>query len=317
VSSNTQNLSGVSSGIQDKTYFDNVLLERAQENLVHTQFGQMRPIPGGIGTSIEFRRLDTLTTTEGTTLTDGTVPSGETITFTSVTASVPQYGAYVVGSDHLELASVDPVLAELSSALGQHAGETLDRVARNILVAGTNVQYANGRTLRSAVNSGDILDASEVLSAVADLKNNNARPIVDGKFIAIIHPYTWQRLMSDTTISNIFQNSYRRSDEGNPLSVGELGDIYGVRFVESSNARVFSSLGESGEDVYGTLLIGADAYGVTEIDSMSLQTYFQPKGSGGATGDPLHQIWSQGWKASFTAIILNNNFMRRIEHWSN
>jgi N4-gp56 family major capsid protein len=319
MSSNTQTLTAGSSGLtnEDKQFYDNVLLERSQENLIHTQFGQLRPIPGGIGTSIEFRRFERITTTEDTTLTDGTVPSGESLSISTVVASVPQYGAYVLGSDHLELASVDPVLSELTGLLGQHAGETLDRVARNILTAGTTVQYANARASRTALNSGDVLDSTEVLTAVANLKNQNARPLVSRRFVALIHPFTWQRLMADTTITNIFQNAYQRSDEGNPLAVGELGDIYGVRFVESSNSRVFSSLGQSGSDVYATLVLGADAYGVSEIDSLSLQSYFQPRGSGGATGDPLHQIWSMGWKASFTAVILNQNWIRRVEHWSN
>jgi len=60
--------------------------------------------------------------------------------------------------------------------------------------------------------------------------------------------------------------------------------------------------------------MGADAYGVTEADGQSMETYFMPKGSGGATGDPLGQIWSLGWKATFSAVILNQNWLTRLEH---
>lgn len=300
----------------DKQFYDTVLLERALPNLVHAQWAQQRPIPGGVGRTIEFRRFDALSELSAAPLTPGVVPSGEVMSITAVTASVSQFGAYILGSDDLELASIDAVLTENSELLGEQAGETLDIVVREIIVAGTNVQYANGKGSRGDINSGDVLDASEILTAVTNLKVNNARPVKDNRYIAIIHPNTTQRALEDTTISNIFQNAYARSDSGNPLSVGELGDIYGARFVESTNARIFSGAGVSSEDVYASLFIGANAYGVLELESLTLETYFKPRGSGGATGDPLEQLWSQGWKAYFAAVILNQNWIRRVEHWS-
>jgi N4-gp56 family major capsid protein len=314
VSTNPMTLNGL--GDEDKQFFDTVLLERALPNLVHAQWAQQRPIPGGVGRHIEFRRFNSLTSTEGSPLTPGTVPTGESISITTVVASVAQYGAYILGSDDLEEASIDPVLTENAEVLGEQAGQTLDRVVRNIIRAGTSVQYVNGKGSRGDIASGDVLSAGEILTAVTALKSNNARPVRDGRYVAIVHPNTVQRLFEDTTISNIFQNAYRRDDGGNPLSVGEVGDIYGVRFIESTDATNFSGEGKSSGDVYASLFIGANAYGTIEIESLRLETFFQPRGSGGASGDPLYQLWSQGWKAHFAAVILNQNFLRRVEHWS-
>ncbi len=73
--------------------------------------------------------------------------------------------------------------------------------------------------------------------------------------------------------------------------------------------------GADGRDVYSTLIIGADAYGVTEIDGLGLEHIFKPLGSAGAA-DPLNQRATCGWKASKTAERLVEEYMVRIESTS-
>ena len=70
-----------------------------------------------------------------------------------------------------------------------------------------------------------------------------------------------------------------------------------------------SGAGAQGRDVYSTLFIGQNAYGVT---SGGLQTILKQKGSAG-TGDPLDQRSTVGWKATQTAEILSPEFMVRVE----
>jgi N4-gp56 family major capsid protein len=67
--------------------------------------------------------------------------------------------------------------------------------------------------------------------------------------------------------------------------------------------------------VFGTLIFGKDAYGVTEVTGGGLQTIVKQKGSAG-TADPLDQRSSVGWKAIRTAEILNDAYMIRIESCS-
>lgn len=100
----------------------------------------------------------------------------------------------------------------------------------------------------------------------------------------------------------------------------EIGQIAGVRFVETTEAKVFEA-GTYGTGanaytttipVYSTLVIGEGAYGVTDIAGGGLQTIIKQKGSGG-TADPLDQRATVGWKAAKTAEILVNEYMVRIE----
>ena len=70
--------------------------------------------------------------------------------------------------------------------------------------------------------------------------------------------------------------------------------------------------GANGRDIYSTLFIGQNAYGVTSIEGGGLETILKQKGSAG-TGDPLDQRSTVGWKATQTAEILSPEFMVRVE----
>ena len=70
--------------------------------------------------------------------------------------------------------------------------------------------------------------------------------------------------------------------------------------------------GAEGRDVYSTLIIAENAYGVTEIQGGGLQQIVKQLGSAG-TGDPIDQRATVGWKATKTAERLVEAFMRRIE----
>ena len=67
-----------------------------------------------------------------------------------------------------------------------------------------------------------------------------------------------------------------------------------------------------GSSVYGCLMIGQGAYGVTEVTGGGLQMIIKQKGSAG-TADPLDQRSSVGWKAARTAEILAQENLLRIE----
>lgn len=289
-----------------KTYYDRVLLERAVPMLVHGQFGQERPIPRNGGKTIEFRRFASLGQST-TPLTEGVTPSGQALSVSAITATINQYGDFVEGSDLLDLTAIDPILTETAQLLGEQAGESIDAITRDILAAGTTVQYAAGRASRNLVAAGDNLTVDEIRKAVRTLKNNKARPIGDS-YVAIVGPNTTYDLQSDSMWQNaqLYAGSQR-------LFNGEIGRIFGVRFVETTEAAVFSGGGASGADVYGTIVLGANAYGMVPLSGQSLGFIFKQLGSSG-TADPLNQRWTSAWKVAFTAKILNDLFMVRIEH---
>jgi N4-gp56 family major capsid protein len=93
---------------------------------------------------------------------------------------------------------------------------------------------------------------------------------------------------------------------------GEIGSYDDIRFVETNNAKNKVGLGTGNIDVYCTLVFGANAYGITRVSGEALKNIVKPLGSAGSA-DPLDQRATSGWKATFVAKILNENFIQRIE----
>lgn len=293
-----------------KQTYDRTLLSVAEQNLVFMNYGLKRDIPARGGKSIEFRRFEKITV--GThVLTEGTPPTETQATISTVAATISQYGAFSKISDVLQLQSFDPIIDEYSEKYGIHAGEVLDTVVRDVLIAGTTVQYASTAASRAQVGSGMFLNAAELAEARRTLRRNNARPAVEGKFVCFIHPDNSKDLYDDVDIVNAFKDAAPR-DSNNPLFTGVIGDWMGIRFVETTNLKVYSSLGLSGADVYGVIMIGAEAYGISRLTAQQMRMIVHPLGSGGHT-DPLEQYSTVGWKAALVAVRLNENFMVRVE----
>lgn len=397
----TTNNAGNNLTAEMKSYYDRALIRFATPKLVHAQFGQKKPIPAGNGKTIEFRKFNPLPKAL-VPLTEGVTPSGNNLNVTTVESTVEQYGDYVTLSDMLTLASVDSVINETQTVLGDQAGRTLDTVIREKINAGTNVQYGAGKADRGLLVGGlaeyednDYLSVKAVKRAVATLKRNNATPFKDGCYVAIIHPDVANDLTNDPEWKAVKQNV-----DPEDWYKGAIGKIHGVVFVESTEAKIFSAknlrseeilevggpktltvasvsgktitikedltegdaaaligrniqiggfdysivnataggagaakltiaetpdstvtansviypggAGADGRDVYSTLFIGQNAYGVTNIDGGGLETILKQKGSAG-TGDPLDQRSTVGWKATQTAEILSPEFMVRVE----
>lgn len=302
-------------------YYDRSLLMRAIPLFVHTKYGQARDIPRKAGTNtIKFRRYGTMTAAT-TALTEGVTPAGSQASVTDITATVGQYGDFLTYTDVVDYESPDAILTEFAELLGEQAGKTLDQLARDILVAGTTITYV-GQSSRGAITSSNLITATEVKKAVRTLKGNNARRItrmisasqdvatepVAAAYIGIVSPDTWYDLQDETGWVPV--EKYASTMK---LMEGEVGKLADVRFVETSQAKVFTGAGAGAIDVHATIILAAEAYGITRITGESLKNIVKPLGSAG-TADPLEQRGTTGWKATFVAKILNDDFMVRLEH---
>ena len=101
-----------------KTFYDMALIDEAQANLVHDQFGQKRPIPANGGKIIEFRKFAPLAKAT-TPLTEGVTPDGKQLSVSTVSAAVSQYGDYITQSDMLELTALDNTILESAKRPGR------------------------------------------------------------------------------------------------------------------------------------------------------------------------------------------------------
>jgi N4-gp56 family major capsid protein len=304
---------------ENKTFYDMALIKEASPNLIHDQFGQKRPIPKNGGKKIEFRKYASLPKAMAP-LTEGVTPDGKKLNVSTIEAEVAQYGDYVCLSDVLDLTAIDNNVLEATKAIGRQAGLTLDTITRNVLQSGTNVFYCppvdeNGKVTgeqpddRSKLTAACKLTVDVVKRVVAMLKAANA-PKINGSYVCILHPYAAYDLMADPRWEEM--HKYCKPEE---MFEGEIGKVAGVRFVESSEAAIYTGAENDCPDglaVFAPLFLAADAYGITEVTGGGLQTIIKQLGSAG-TADPLNQRSTVGWKAMKTAEILLESYMCRVE----
>lgn len=221
-----------------RTFYSDYLIDNASPKLVHDQFGQKQPVAKNGGKTVQFRKYSPLPKAT-TPLTEGVTPSGRKLNVTGETAEIAQYGDYVELSDMLLLTAIDNNIVQATKLLGAQAGATLDTIVREVINGGTNVQYADDSVsarhlLVGGKESGNnYLTVSMIKRAARKLKAMNAEKI-DGAYVAIIHPDVAYDLMHDPDWVNA--SEYAGSCN---IFEGEIGKIAGVRFVETSEAKIF------------------------------------------------------------------------------
>ena len=299
-----------------KTFYEKRLLDQAEPLLVHDKY----PIPAGSGKKIEFRKYSALPKAL-TALTEGVTPAGNSLTVTTVEGTVKQYGDWIQLSDMLQMTAIDNNVVQATKLLSSQAGRTLDTVTREVLAGGTNVIYApkvvDGAETevlsRSTLTPECVLTPFVVMRAAATLEAMNT-PKINGSYVLIIHPYCRETLQESPGWVDVVK--YK---EGNNTFSGEIGKIGDVRVVTTSEAKVINDstcpvVEESTYySVFTSLLLGANAYGVTELENGGLQHIVKQLGYG---EDPLNQRSSCGWKATSVAVRLCEEYMVRIESLS-
>ena len=314
--------STVSSGMTE--YYDRTLIMRALPYLPHSLFGQHRPLPSNTAEKIKFRKYNSLTKAL-VALTEGVTPTAQQLSITDIEATPPQYGSYVALTDKVQFIQPDAVLTETTELCGENMAETVDTIHRDILNAGTSVFYAGSldtasidtraevdenvteATLRACVNTLRNAKAKYFTNMIKGSTGYATYPIAPS-YWAIVHPNVVHDLEGLTNFRRI--EEYAQHQE---VHENEVGAIFNVRFVMSTEAKYWENVAESLQsNVYSTLIFGMNAYGVVPIDGHASQVIVKEKGSGG-TSDPLNQRSTVGWVANTTARILTQTFMLRLE----
>jgi len=303
-------------------FYSRSILETAVPALIHSRFAETIDIPANSGTdTIKFRNYAALAA-QTTALTEGVTPSGKQLSVTDITATVLYYGDYVTLTDKVTYETFDPILTQAAIALGNQVGDSLDQLGREVLAAGTTVQYASTASARTDITAAMKLTRAEVKEMVRTLQTNKAKPVtsmvnpstgynttpINRAFIGIISEDTLYDL-DDATGWIPVEKYSNKSD----VMEDEVGSLAGVRFLMTTNAKVFAGGGADSVDVHATLIFGRNAYAQTRISGRTLENIVKPLGSAG-TADPLDQRLTTGWKLSYVMKITNQSNIGRIEH---
>ena len=296
--------SALSAGMQ--TYYNRELLRTFEPNLVHLQFGDEHRMPPHSGLVMNMRKLIPLETNTKA-LSEGDPGESVMLAETEVTVQLQQYGEYARCTDKLDLTHLDMDIMRRTKLFGDAGARSIDAVVREELAKGANVIYAGGKASRAELTAADKLTSRELRKAVKTLKKNHAQTF-GGYFVAIIGPDTMYDLQEDEAFVKVSQYQDKEN-----IYTGEVGRLFGVRLVETTEAKIFEGAGASGADVASVIVLGQYAYGVTSLKRAKPRVIVKPAGSAG-TADPLDQISTVGWKMDgFGAKLLQPEYAVRIE----
>ena len=296
--------SALSAGMQ--TYYNRELLRTFEPNLVHLQFGDEHRMPPHSGLVMNMRKLIPLETNTKA-LSEGDPGESVMLAETEVTVQLQQYGEYARCTDKLDLTHLDMDIMRRTKLFGDAGARSIDAVVREELAKCANVIYAGGKASRAELPAADKLTSRELRKAVKTLKKNHAQTF-GGYFVAIIGPDTMYDLQEDEAFVKVSQYQDKEN-----IYTGEVGRLFGVRLVETTEAKIFEGAGASGADVASVIVLGQYAYGVTSLKGAKPRVIVKPAGSAG-TADPLDQISTVGWKMDgFGAKLLQPEYAVRIE----
>jgi len=309
---NTTSTSGLHVSLQN--YYDGKLLMEMEKRLVFYQNGQKKALPMHSGRTVEFWRYTPFAAVT-TALTEGVVPDGQTLSMEKVLCTVSSYGGYVATTDALSLTGVNSQTNNLVDLMARQGALSIDHIVRDVIFDGDEAMYCGSASARSGITAADVLTVDDIRKAVRALEKKGAPKFNrggKGYYKAIIGSDAKYSLQSDPLWEE--KAKYQQAEQ---IENGEIGKLFGVIFIESSEVPVFEGEGASNADVGATLVFGEDAYGVVDLGTVGdspVRSIIKPLGSAGSS-DPLDQIATVGWKVDgFAATILNEDWLVRIEH---
>ncbi len=213
-----------------KMFYSTMLIKSVGPELVHAQFLDDQPLPKNNGKMVEWRKRSKFQKAT-TPLTEGVTPDKHTITVTSIIRSTNQYGDWSQPTDILSMTALDNCIVEETEAHSENAKLTMDTVTRNAMIADITAELLAGDVDVMAKLNGKLtpLVAARIQ---AELKKKNA-PKIDGSYVMIVHPSCTYDLITDDLWIDV--NKYSNATA---IFKGEIGKIFGIRFVESTEAKV-------------------------------------------------------------------------------
>lgn len=278
----------------------------ARRQLVAYQFGKPLTLDVNRGTTYTASRYERLPLPFAP-LQEGVAPIGEPMSLKQVTATCQQWGDRVIITDVANLTIKHPLFQQAIQLVSIQLPETLERNTLNTLLAGTQVNYANGRASRATLISTDVMsphesnrlvgsmltygvprfmgDEREDMMIEAGANRPTRSPAVVQHYVALMHPLVSQDMRENATISTAWSYS-----DVNRLYMNELGPWGGARFVETNmmpywtgNALISGTASTSGGNLATSSTYNIQVTASPSLTSVEQQIY-QVSGNINVTG---------------------------------
>lgn len=270
------------------------VLEQNKTNRKYTQFGQQVDIPEGKTKTVAFDKLSPLPKAV-TPLTEGITPKGNAVHITRIKGEPEQFGNYVSYTDQLDFFASDPSpeVLKYTDLLTENQLETYEHLDAMELSSGLNVFYAGTATSRATLS--DVLTVKDIRRAVTSLKRNKVQPADGTDYIAFIHPDIVFSIWNDDE----WRQPHTYSDT-KELYAGEIGRLFGVRFIEDPDAYVFRGTPFGANEQYDELTI-------VKVDKTNKRIYVAETISTADTAKTKGKIWINNKSYTVTSSTAGEN----------
>ena len=223
-----------------------------------------------------------------------------------VTVTLNEYGNATVVTRKLQLMSLADVDPAVANIIAFNMADSIDELAQDALLAGTNVLYATGGTTTATTTSGitsdDTISAADIRRAVAKLRTNKANGRKGSLYWCGIHPEVSHDLRAETGAAS-WRNPHEYQSNGE-IWAGEIGQFEGAYFIESPRLRKTNS-GASSIPVYRTFIAGQQALAEAVAE--------EPHVVVGPVVDKLMRQRPIGWYGVLGHAVYRNDALFRIE----
>lgn len=236
-----------------------------------------------------------------TPLTEGVAPSEVSITTTTYTATLLQYGAFVKISDLLEVTGRSSMMDIAAKQLGYNAALTLDALAYAECLNFT-AYYAGNKTL-ATIDSGDIMTLQELRRLSKRFMAKDVNPGDDDLYNFIGHPDQLYDIWQDDKVGGMLDVARRSitNNESEGIWRGEITRVAGFRVLQSSQITTTTLSTTNGDlTAYQAIAAGPDCLLNVDVESMPFTLFVNPA-SNITIGNELGQVGSVGWKATYVA----------------
>lgn len=301
----SNNTAGLSATLM-KQYWMPQFLTELRSNLVLRELGEMGTIPEGEGQVVHWLSIADLSV-HTTAATENTDPTPFTLSGGDKQATLTPYNDAVQLSRQLAKTWIRGSMDTLLNKLSRHAANKLDRVIRDsVLTAGGFAVYGGTAVARNSIaqaSTSFALTVTKARTARAYLEGLNNQPHTDGFFVCVAHSDTLYDIEGDTNWRDVVK--YDTKTFGNILK-GEIGEIHKIRFIKTTEA-FNSAMGSASAVVYQSYLMGAEAYGVSELEDVDIIV------KDPAPASSVNGYSTAGYYFAFASRALKVSALARIE----
>jgi N4-gp56 family major capsid protein len=206
-----------------------------------------------------------------TPVTEGTPPTGQTLTQNTRTINLSQYVDYVSFSDKVVLTAISDTVTEGSERLAYRGALTVDTLINAELDGAANSTAA----ATIDINDGSYMTAAISRRCAQSLQSVDVKPKANGLYFGVIHTLAAFDMINDYAAGGYIDlMKYTDANAGKLQSgVGptqRIGAVGGVEWFQSNSLTQFSAWQSTSHIGYSAYVIGKDGIFVSSLGKTQL-----------------------------------------------